>query len=422
MKFFCTCFFLALYLIRPFEFLPALQGIPLLLIVCCLGLLSGIFSLINGQTKWFETETFMLGFMVAIFFSHASHLYLGGALASVEKFLPIFLGYFLVSFSVTTRKQIVFVLYLVAFCACFVAVEGCLEYTRGVSYFGIEPLMENYWFDGQRLTHARIKWLGPFSDPNDLAMLLVIPIPFLLSRFKQSWVVSLGALGVIALLILGIFYTNSRGGMLSLFVAISVYFILRFRNKYGLALGVILGLCLLILGPSRMNDISAGGSSAQGRLEAWYEGFQMFKQNPFFGVGKGMFTDFNELTAHNSFVLVMAELGMFGLFFFTGLFWIPLKKFKRFLWDEGRNSLSVEDIALLSALAASFAAVMTSMFFLSRSYILVPYLLIALTIRLTYLYDSGEGFEHLSAKTLKETAFLAILGIGGVNIFIKVFL
>jgi len=419
MKFFFTCLFIALYLIRPFEFLPVLYGSPILLICGCLGLLSVVFSAINGQTKWCETDTFMFGFFVAILFSHASHFYLGGVVTSFEKFLPIFLGYFLVSCSITTRKQVIIVCYLIVICTCFIAVEGYLEYNRGISYFGVQPLLQNFSVDGERLVQTRIKWLGPFSDPNDLVMLLVVPIPFLLARFKQSKIISVLA-GV--LLTVGIFYTNSRGGMLSLFVAISVYFVLRYRNKTGLIIGAFLGVIVLVLGPSRVGQISAGEGSAYGRLEAWYQGFQMFKDNPLFGVGMGMFTDFNELTAHNSFVLVMAELGLFGLFFFTGLFWIPLKKLKVLIWGELRNNLAIDDVALLSSLAASLAAVMAAMFFLSRSYILLPYLLIALIIRLVYRYDPIGAVALPNSKTSKEIVLITVLGIVGVNIVIKVLL
>ena len=69
-----------------------------------------------------------------------------------------------------------------------------------------------------------------------------------------------------------------------------------------------------------MAQISNGDDSAYGRVEAWYEGIQMFKSSPVFGVGKGMFTDFNNLTAHNSYMLVLAELGFVGSIFFLGLF------------------------------------------------------------------------------------------------------
>lgn len=419
MRFCFSCLFTALYLIRPFEFLPLMYGSSILLICGVLGLLFVLFAFINRQAQWSEIDTFMVGFFLAILLSHTSHLYFGGALSAFQRFLPTFLGYFLIAHSINTRKQLVLFLCLLTFCTSFVAVEGWGQYYEGVSYFGVEPFLQKIYTDGVQLSQIRIKWLGPFSDPNDLALLLVIPIPFLIARFKQSKIVSSA---VSSLLILGIFHTNSRGGILSLIVAIASYFVLRYRNKTGMTLGLFLGACILLLGPSRMGQLSAQEDSAYGRLEAWHEGFQMFKQSPFFGVGMGMFTDFHNLTAHNSFVLVMAELGLVGLFFFTGLFWIPLKNIKSLVWGELRDTLTVEDIALISSLAASLTAVMTAMFFLSRSYILVPYLLLALIARFTYFHVPDGMVAVPSGKTLKEIMLLMILCIVFVNIFIKVFL
>ncbi|MGB4787029.1 MAG: O-antigen ligase family protein, partial [Candidatus Acidiferrum sp.] len=57
-----------------------------------------------------------------------------------------------------------------------------------------------------------------------------------------------------------------------------------------------------------------GISAADGadRLEAWANGLEMFKSAPLFGIGFNGFTDFHEITAHNSFVLCLAELGLLG--------------------------------------------------------------------------------------------------------------
>lgn len=419
MRFGLSGLFAALYIIRPFELLPSMYGAPILLVCGIFGLFAVLLAFATDQAQWYKTDTFMVGFFLAVLLSHASTFYLGGTLAAFQRFLPVFLGYFIFAHSIANQKQLVLFFYILTFSACFVAVEGCRQFYTGISFFGVEPLLQGYYVDGARLFQTRIKWLGPFSDPNDLALLFVIPIPFLLARLKQSKLISSTA-GI--LLILGIFYTNSRGGMLSLLVAIAGYYVLRYRNTIGLSLGLVLGLGILLIGPSRMGMMSAGESSAYGRLEAWYEGFQMFKQSPLFGVGFGMFVDLHELTAHNSFVLVMAELGLFGLFFFTGLFWIPFKELKYALWGEGRNGLTADEIALLSALAASLAAVMTSMFFLSRSYILVPYMLIALIVRLLCFHDTELIGCYPSGKTLKEVMLLMGIGIVFINIFIKVLL
>ncbi|WP_136807958.1 O-antigen ligase family protein [Desulfosediminicola flagellatus] len=420
MKFIFACLFVSLYIVRPFEFIPSLYGSRILLLCGVLGLLSVILSSINtNHKKWCANDSLIVGFFLAILLSHVTQFYLAGVIASFNKFLPAFFGYFLLSYSVETKKQVIMVCYVIVFCCCFVAVEGWFEYSRGVSYFGVEPLFQAYTSNGERLIHTRIKWLGPFSDPNDLALLFVLPFPFLIARFKQNKIISLIAL---ALLVLGIYLTNSRGGVLSLFVAITVYFVLLYRNTKGMILSVIVIGLLFILGPSRLGEISAGESSASGRLDAWYAGYQMFKESPLFGVGMGMFTDFHELTAHNSFVLIMAELGVFGLFFFVGFFWIPLKSFKSFLWGEQRNDLSPEDIALFSAFGACLAAVVTSMSFLSRSYVFLPYLLVALIVRFGWVFSSREFMFEPGNNVIKQISMLTVLGIIGVNIFIKIFI
>ena len=83
---------------------------------------------------------------------------------------------------------------------------------------------------------------------------------------------------------------------------------------------VAAGLALLVaLGPSRMANLDASESSAQGRVQSWAEGLQMFKSHPLFGVGFGRYTDFNRLVAHNSFVHTLGELGFLGAFAFVGM-------------------------------------------------------------------------------------------------------
>jgi O-antigen ligase len=88
------------------------------------------------------------------------------------------------------------------------------------------------------------------------------------------------------------------------------------------------GLMGLMLMPSRMQELDVDESSAFGRVDAWYEGLHMFMSHPLFGVGAGNFTDYNELTAHNSLVLVLAETGFFGYILwlaFVGYgFWMML--------------------------------------------------------------------------------------------------
>jgi hypothetical protein len=60
-----------------------------------------------------------------------------------------------------------------------------------------------------------------------------------------------------------------------------------------------------------------------GRLDLWGDGMELLKSHPLFGVGFGGMADYTGgLTAHNSLVVCAAELGLFGLYFWS-LFLFP---------------------------------------------------------------------------------------------------
>src|SRR5690606_21775220 len=103
----------------------------------------------------------------------------------------------------------------------------------------------------------------------------------------------------------------SRGTLLALVVMLGVYA----WRRHGLVPAGVLGVAALaglMLLPSRLQDMEVSEDSAMGRVDAWYEGLQMFFADPVFGIGAGGYSDLNQLTAHNSFVLVLTETGFIG--------------------------------------------------------------------------------------------------------------
>jgi len=224
--------------------------------------------------------------------------------------------------------------------------------------------------------------------------------------------------------IYGLYLTNSRGGILSLLAAVGAYFILRYRSRRGLVIFCIAAVLLLNFGPSRMGDMSASEASAHDRLEAWYSGYQMFKSAPLMGIGMGFFTDQYELTAHNSFVLILSELGVLGAFFFVGIFYFPIARVVQthFQTDSQQESpplLSGSYNAILSGLVGTIV----SMFFLSRSYVLLPYILVALPMSIILLTPpvSSHAFKSTYVDYVK-ILFITVFGIIAVNVFIKIFI
>jgi O-antigen ligase len=95
--------------------------------------------------------------------------------------------------------------------------------------------------------------------------------------------------------------------------------------------------------------------STQERYEAWATGLTMFKGNPIFGVGAKQFAEHHYLTAHNTFVLAMAELGFPGLVLFVAIMYLSFKSLLVGLRDlrkvPGSDAATTWGLSLLASLA-----------------------------------------------------------------------
>jgi hypothetical protein len=160
------------------------------------------------------------------------------------------------------------------------------------------------------LGQRRITYLGFFSDPNDIGMLLVMCIPFTVYFYKYGGVqLKILMLLILSALIYGIYLTESRGTMLGAGSLLAVYYLV--TNA-----GPKLFLSIIAIAPIAATVVASLQSniddSANGRLEAWYAGIQMMMSNPIFGVGKSNFVEVHGLVAHNSYIHVLGELGIPG--------------------------------------------------------------------------------------------------------------
>src|SRR5919198_72393 len=135
-------------------------------------------------------------------------------------------------------------------------------------------------------------------------------------RFFSN-VVLLGVPG--AAFLYAIFLTHSRGAVLGL--ASLLFFGMRKALglvKTGLLVGVLL-VAVVVTNAAGGRGFSAQEESAGDRILAWSEGLTMLRHQPLFGVGYNSFTEHHSITAHNSFVLCFAELGLIGYFMWLAL-------------------------------------------------------------------------------------------------------
>ena len=392
--------YLIVVYLRPGDWVPALAGVGLVD-----GLLMGATFLVvldvartRGRSLvHLPHNRVILLFFATVVLSHLANGYFGGAVHAATVFVVNVILYFVVINVVKSTRRLQLVLAVLTFLAVLLAVQGVQQAARGVGWAG-----QGLALDG------RITWVGIFEDPNDLALVFVVAVPILLAQLTGRGFIALKWIGLACLgvVLYAVYLTNSRGGMLAIMVAMAFFFVKRSRHALiGGMLGGTAALAAFVFGPTRLGKLSVEEASAAGRLDAWYYGFQLLKSNPLFGVGHEMFTDAFYLTAHNSFVLAFAELGLLGYFCWIAVLYTTYRALSVVQGQPG--VLGIYSYGLQAALVGFCAGA----FFLSRTYILIPYLLMGL---------SGAAIQIARRQTPQLTfrltgrdwRHIALLGIG----------
>ncbi|HET6614096.1 MAG TPA: O-antigen ligase family protein [Kofleriaceae bacterium] len=219
------------------------------------------------------------------------------------------------------------------------------------------------------IASGRVRYRGVLQDPNELSLALAIGLPFMFALFawrKTVFRFAVAAAGTV-LVFLCVLFSQSRGGLLVFAAVIAVYVLRRFGKR-----GVVWGITVAI--PMAMLIVASGGdrrdasASTAERLDAWAAGIDIFKGSPLFGVGPGQFTEYHYLTAHNSFILMPAELGFVGFFLWAMVLYvsvrIPVSVLARWGKDPAARVAQVWATAMLAALAGLYVG----SFFLSFGY------------------------------------------------------
>ncbi len=355
----------------------------------------------------------IVGFFFAILMSHIAHTYFAALIEAFTEFSSTLILFFLMLNVIDSRKKFIITVWLIIFLVVILVPQGMYQLQHGYGWAG-QPITYDYHRD-----EYRINWIGIFNDPNDLALTFVIAIGFLIALLlgQTGFLTRLIALPFIGLLLYGIFLTNSRGGLLALIVTVYFYFVKR-TNKlfWGSLIGGTLGFVVFTFGPSRAALFNIEEASAFNRIELWYQGILMMKANPLFGIGFKRFAQEMPHTAHNSEILARSELGILGLFYWKALIYIS---FKGLSIIQARDAeLKTYALGLQSALVGFCAAA----FFLSRTYIILPYLLFALSGSYMDIAKqrNPELDFHFTKKDFKNTWIFSFFMILIAYVMIKI--
>lgn len=366
---------LAVVLIRPQEY-PALvdMAVPILPITLVGALGAWVLS---RERRPFNQPTYLLlaAFILIGMLTMAVNGWVGGALVRFIQFLPALIVMVLFAQTCASPKNCIRVMWVICLCAAVLAIHGIEQVELGQGWTGMPTVQD-----------GRIQYVGIFSDPNDLAMVFIMAIPMALLMAARGGAMGLRRLfwwGLATLLLYGVYLTDSRGAFLAVMAMAAVWLWLR-RGALIAGTLAVAGMAVLMMLPTRMQELDAGESSAYGRIETWYDGIQMFIGSPVFGVGVGNFTDHTWLTAHNSFVLVLAETGIVGYTIWLAMvgycFWMPLVvlRLPAAMDDPEYQGLWTRERKMAMTLLIMQVGFYSCAFFLSRSYVILLYIMLGL--------------------------------------------
>ena len=263
---------------------------------------------------------------------------------------------------------------------------------------------------------------GSVGDSNDFAAALILLFPFVFQRaFDKNKVVSVGS-GILCFgIIMSIFITGSRGGLLGM----AVLFFLLYLNYKDHRKKIILALIVLALAVtpfineyhiSRLKSLVAARheetreSSAESRVIFWKYSFELFKEHPIFGVGLRNFGYYSGPhiegkkagerghVAHSTWFEILAEGG--GLLFvpFVYLLFRFFRRTKQQIKDYTRLGL-LDEAQLVVALRVGLGAFLVNASFLNRLIYEPIYWCIALCVVHGYVINSLAENNNDSIRT-----------------------
>ncbi|MDP7024598.1 MAG: O-antigen ligase family protein [Kiritimatiellia bacterium] len=371
MTFSLSLIFMFLVFWRPQDWLiPQLQGWPILDAVVLLALMTLLVEVDGKQLRMPKKSPqvwLFIGLWIATLFSHLANTYWGGFTDTLEKSFKFSLFGILLITATDRSDRLRRVAFLFVGMALFMTLHGWLQVKRGYGFGHYQPLVHLRPLTGE--TVCRSRFYGIFGDPNDLAQVLAVAIPFTFVLFRRINAFSiLKSCALSGLLVAGMMTTHSRGGLVALTVAVPLTisaFMRPIWQKLALC-GLGIGWLLMLPLSGRLMD-----ASASDRVIFWGAANDAFKARPLFGVGYGLIWEYTDDRAvHNAFLTCSAELGFFGYWHWFGLIvasFLGLMYVSRTL--KTRKDGETRYLRVYAGMVrASLGAYLASSFFLSRAY------------------------------------------------------
>jgi hypothetical protein len=272
---------------------------------------------------------------------------------------------------------------------------------------------------GTTSIEERVRYRGILQDPNELAVALIATAPFAIALYESRRTFARLLLAVATIAAVGgcTILTKSRSGQLAFLAMIGAYFLRRYRWA-GLVAGAAVAVPVLLFG-GRQDQ--AASVSKMNRADYWQLALELAGGSPVWGAGKGQFTEHSIQTAHNSFMLVLAEQGAVGLLLWTSLVYMAFKTAALVYRAAAAPEARVARL-WATALLSSLGAFMVSGFFLSLAdhNVLWIYLGLAGALAAATARHAPGGLDvRFGLKDLAAVAAVDAAVVGGVFVYVR---
>jgi probable O-glycosylation ligase (exosortase A-associated) len=240
------------------------------------------------------------------------------------------------------------------------------------------------------------------ADNNNLglAMVMLLPIINYLRISSSNRYIQLGCWIAIAMTIVAIVGTYSRGGFVGLVVVGFAFFLLSKHKVVSLIMAGIVGATIFVSAPQDWKDRMMGiqnyeqDGSAQGRIEAWQTSWNLAADRPLVGGGfaaieqksvSSRYRPGSQAVArapHSIYFQVLGDHGFLGLILYLTIALVAIANLFRIqAWTRGRDDLEWANV-LSRMLLISYAGFLMAGSFLSMAYYDVFLCFIALSVSL----------------------------------------
>jgi O-Antigen ligase len=395
--------FSVIYFVRPEDFIPALDIIPIGKIAGGIALLALIFVVPSSRRHKLTIELkvllLLLGQML-LCIPFASWRY-GAYDTVVNKFSKGVIVAILIYMVATSISEVRRLLAIQAGTVALITIVSVLAHrTEFGRLMGVQK--------------------GILENPNDLAINIAINFPlcvaFLFAAKKPAakifWAVSL------AFMSWAVIATYSRSGFLAMFVSVVICiweFGVKGKRTIVLVSAFFIGLVavgvvaatpnyLTRLESMALGNIEGSGdrNSLAARKELLMDSLTIMAKHPLLGIGPGDLPSYT-LTwrvAHNTYSELGAESGVPGLFLFVLMLALTLRKIRRVRKLPGYASS--EDIRLwTSGLWAAMAAYVAGAMFASTEYNLFPYFMVGYICAVYQIASVPQGADDTAKDNVK---------------------